>query len=50
MLMGLQKPPDDELDEIDKKIQRKMSKSNPDSAVFMLDSSADIKRKIRKQW
>ena len=50
MLMGLVKPPDSEIDEIDKKIQRKMSKSNPDSAVFMLDTRADIKRKINKAW
>lgn len=50
MLMGLTKPPEGELDEIDKKIQRKMSKSNPDSAVFMLDTRADIERKIKKAW
>jgi tyrosyl-tRNA synthetase len=50
MLMGLGKPPEGDLDEIDKKIARKMSKSNPDSAVFMLDTRADIKRKIGKAW
>jgi tyrosyl-tRNA synthetase len=27
-----------------------MSKSNPDSAIFMLDSFADIKRKINKAY
>ena len=50
MLMGLVKPPDSTLEEIDKKIQRKMSKSNPDSAIFMLDSREDIERKIKKAW
>jgi len=50
MLMGLGKPPKTDLDELDKKIARKMSKSNPDSAIFMLDTKADIKRKINKAW
>jgi tyrosyl-tRNA synthetase len=50
MLMGLKKPPEADLDELDKKISRKMSKSDPDSAIFMLDSKADIKRKINKAW
>lgn len=50
MLMGLGKPPETDLDELNKKIARKMSKSNPDSAIFMLDNKADIKRKINKAW
>ncbi len=50
MLMGLGKPPSDEMDEIDRKIKRKMSKSDPNSAIFMLDSRKDIERKIRKAW
>ncbi len=50
MLMGLAKPPDTDTSEMDKKIARKMSKSNPDSAIFMLDTKADIKRKINKAW
>jgi len=50
MLMGLGKPPETDLDELNKKIARKMSKSNPDSAIFMLDTKADIKRKINKAW
>ncbi len=50
MLMGLNQPPDSDMEEIDRKIARKMSKSDPDSAIFMLDSKADIKRKIRKAW
>ncbi|MHA1731297.1 MAG: tyrosine--tRNA ligase [Promethearchaeota archaeon] len=50
MLMGLNKPPEADMEEIDKKIARKMSKSDPDSAIFMLDSKADIRRKIKKAW
>jgi tyrosyl-tRNA synthetase len=50
MLMGLVKPPESSLEELDKKIQRKMSKSNPDSAIFMLDTREDIERKIKKAW
>ena len=50
MLMGLTKPPETDMPEMDKKIARKMSKSNPDSAIFMLDTKADIKRKINKAW
>ncbi len=46
MLMGLKKPPDSNLTAEDKAIERKMSKSDPDSAIFMLDSTEDIKRKI----
>lgn len=50
MLAGLTQPPSSNLDTIEKSIQRKMSKSNPDSAIFMLDTYEDIKRKIRKAW
>lgn len=50
MLMGLGKPPEDELDEIDKKIARKMSKSDPNSAIFMLDTRKQIQKKIGKAW
>ncbi len=50
MLMGLGKPPSDELDEVDRKIKRKMSKSDPNSAIFMLDSKKDIEKKIRMAW
>ena len=35
---------------ITRTIERKMSKSNPDSAIFMTDSTEDIKRKIGKAW
>jgi tyrosyl-tRNA synthetase len=50
MLMGLTKPPSSNLNGIDRTIELKMSKSDPDTAVFMLDSSADIKRKINKAY
>ena len=50
MLMGLKKPPDTRLTGVDRVISLKMSKSDPDSAIFMLDSQADIKRKINKAY
>jgi tyrosyl-tRNA synthetase len=57
MLMGLQ-PPIVETrhgmslpkDKITKTIALKMSKSNPDNAIFMTDTFEDIKRKINKAW
>ena len=30
--------------------QEKMSKSDPDSAIFMEDTAADVKRKIKKAF
>lgn len=50
MLMGLQQPQSDAKDAVERAIALKMSKSNPDSAVFVDDSSDDIKRKIGKAW
>ena len=50
MLMGLGKPPDTNLTGIDRTVKLKMSKSDPDSAIFMLDSHGDIKRKINKAY
>ena len=56
MLMGLLKPAavnTDTLSESDamkRAIQRKMSKSNPDSAIFMTDTFQDIQRKINKAY
>ncbi len=49
MLMGLEKPPliDDPLE---RALKMKMSKSRPDSAVFMTDSESDIRRKIQKAY
>lgn len=58
MLMGLQKAarlteavgegPSESA--ITRTIERKMSKSNPDSAIFMTDTTEDIKRKINKAY
>jgi len=58
MLMGLSKPPvstasvESRLAKsaIQRTIERKMSKSIPDSAIFMTDTTEDIKRKINKAY
>jgi tyrosyl-tRNA synthetase len=52
MLLGLsgQKPGAPELEQREKQIQFKMSKSNPDSAIFMTDSKEEIERKIGKAY
>lgn len=49
MLMGLEKPPEGQ-NAVDKAIAMKMSKSRPDSAIFMTDTEEDIKRKISKAY
>lgn len=38
------------VEKLERTIALKMSKSNPDSAIFMTDSTADIKRKIDKAY
>ena len=48
MLIGLGEPPK-EHDE-DRILKLKMSKTNPDKAIFMNDSEEDIKRKIAKAY
>jgi tyrosyl-tRNA synthetase len=51
MLMGLGQPPSANLaDKSSRTVALKMSKSNPDSAIFMTDSKEDIERKINKAW
>jgi tyrosyl-tRNA synthetase len=50
MLMGLGAPGKDVKDPIERKIAMKMSKSKPDSAIFMDDSEQDIKRKLNKAY
>jgi tyrosyl-tRNA synthetase len=50
MLMGLLQPKVEAGDAVERAISMKMSKSNPDSAVFMDDSEEDIKRKLSKAW
>lgn len=51
MLLGLQhKPTGAETDVVSRTIELKMSKSNPDSAIFMTDSTEEISRKIAKAY
>jgi len=50
MLMGLGKPVSAEEDKVTRTIELKMSKSRPDSAIFMTDTLEDIQRKINKAY
>lgn len=50
MLMGLGKPPSKNVDTATRTVENKMSKSNPDNAIFMTDTTEDIKRKINKAY
>jgi len=50
MLMGLGKPPSASADTTTRTIENKMSKSHPDSAIFMTDTLEDITRKINKAY
>lgn len=50
MLMGLQQPAQTEGDAVDRAISLKMSKSNPDTSIFMDDSKEEIERKLSKAW
>jgi tyrosyl-tRNA synthetase len=50
MLMGLGQPPKSDISGADRGIELKMSKSKPDTAIFMTDSEEDIKRKIGKAY
>ncbi len=50
MLMGLGEPPKSDLTGADAAIAKKMSKSNPDSAIFMTDTVEDVGRKIKKAF
>ena len=51
MLMGLNQPPEASgEDKTSRTIAIKMSKSHPDSAIYMTDTTDDIKRKILKAW
>jgi len=49
MLMGLNKPPETK-DAIERTVEMKMSKSKPDSAIFMTDSEEEINKKIDKAY
>ncbi len=50
MLMGLGEPPKAGGSAADRAIDMKMSKSNPDSAIFMDDTEKDIRKKIGKAY
>jgi len=50
MLMGLGKPASAEGDALQRTIEVKMSKSKPDTAIFMTDTKEDIQRKINKAY
>jgi len=50
MLQGLGKPVKDEQDTAKKAIAMKMSKSKPDTAIFMTDTREEIARKIKKAY
>jgi tyrosyl-tRNA synthetase len=50
MLMGLQAPPAGEMDATERATAMKMSKSNPDSAIFMTDTPEQVQAKIRKAF
>lgn len=50
MLMGLQAPPTGEMEAAERATAMKMSKSNPDSAIFMTDSVEDVNRKLKKAF
>jgi tyrosyl-tRNA synthetase len=49
MLMGLQSPPTG-LTGVEAALAKKMSKSKPDTAIFMTDSTEDINRKFKKAF
>lgn len=50
MLQGLGKPADKDADPQTRAIAMKMSKSKPDTAIFMTDSEEDVKRKIMNAY
>lgn len=53
ILAGLQRPQEtgmDEDKEADKTVSSKMSKSKPESAIFIHDSSQEITRKLARAW
>lgn len=50
MLMGLGQPPKSDLDSMERAIELKMSKSKPETAIFMTDSSDLVRQKIMKAY
>lgn len=50
MLLGLQHKNTEGMSSIDKKIELKMSKSKPETAIFMTDTKEDVFRKFKKAY
>lgn len=50
MMMGLQQPPTSDASALDRTIAAKMSKSNPDSAIFMTDTAEQVSAKLKKAY
>lgn len=50
MVRGLNPPKESYASVEEKVLDLKMSKSNPDAAIFMTDSEAEVKRKIQKAY
>jgi tyrosyl-tRNA synthetase len=50
MILGLGKPSSKSKDPADRMLDLKMSKSRPDSSIFMTESRQEIKRKINKAF
>lgn len=48
MLMGLQYKVEEGMSDVDRKIAMKMSKSKPETAIFMTDSTKDVQKKFNK--
>ncbi len=50
MLLGLSKPPQTDLSGAERAIALKMSKSKPETAIFMTDSEEEVKTKFKKAY
>lgn len=50
MLSGLVEPPKSDADTVEKAIAKKMSKSNPDSSIFMTDAPEVVVAKLKKAY
>jgi tyrosyl-tRNA synthetase len=50
MLMGLTEPKSSDTTGVEAAIAKKMSKSNPNSAIFMTDTKEDVEKKFKKAY
>jgi len=50
MLMGLGKPVSDEKNAVERTIELKMSKSKPETAIFMTDTEIEVNEKIKNAY